>query len=471
MSINKKEIFRNILYAFSAQGLSLCVSVIMSLIIPKILDVTAFGFWQLFIFYTSYGGILAFGWNDGIYLRIGGKRYCDLDFKLIGSQYKLSIYLQLIICVILISFFQIFSDIDLERRKIILFSLISILIINTSAMLGYIFQAVNQTKKYSWSIIIEKIIFITLLIIFLITKDKSYEHYIVAYIAARFVALLYCLVNCKEIVFSSISKNYSTVLNEYKRNVQVGLILTCSNLSSMIILGIGRFLIDNNWGIETFGKVSFAIMMTNFCLLFINQLSIVLFPILRTCSAEESKLIYIKLKTYVEGIIPFVLLLYIPAYFIIKLWLPKYEECLFYLIILLPICAYDGKMQLLYNTYFKVLRKERILLYINIAAATLSVSLCLIGTFILQNIVVIVAFMLIAIAFRSFIAELYLSKIYFCTNLCNMFYEFILTISFIILNIAFSLELAIVLYMIIMFVYFLHNKQYIYAFRQFFITK
>ena len=104
MPINKKEISHNILYAFGAQGLSLCVSIIMSLIIPKLLDVTAFGFWQLFIFYTTYGGILAFGWNDGVYLRIGGKKYSDLDFKLIGSQYKLSVFLQLIVCVILILF-------------------------------------------------------------------------------------------------------------------------------------------------------------------------------------------------------------------------------------------------------------------------------------------------------------------------------------------------------------------------------
>ena len=48
------------------------------------------------------------------------------------------------------------------------------------------------------------------------------------------------------------------------------------------------------------------------------------------------------------------------------MWLPQYAESLRYMVILLPICIFDGKMSLLCNTYLKVLRKERQLFYFNL---------------------------------------------------------------------------------------------------------
>lgn len=45
-----------------------------------------YGYCQLHLFYSSYVGFLHFGWNDGIYLRYGGKNYIELDKKLFFFQ-------------------------------------------------------------------------------------------------------------------------------------------------------------------------------------------------------------------------------------------------------------------------------------------------------------------------------------------------------------------------------------------------
>lgn len=47
---------------------SLLVSTLVVFLIPKLIGVEDYGYWQLFLFYASYVGFLHFGWNDGISL-------------------------------------------------------------------------------------------------------------------------------------------------------------------------------------------------------------------------------------------------------------------------------------------------------------------------------------------------------------------------------------------------------------------
>ena len=52
----KKTALSNLLYSFFAQGISMCLSIMMSLLIPKMLGIEDFGYWQLFLFYINYVG-------------------------------------------------------------------------------------------------------------------------------------------------------------------------------------------------------------------------------------------------------------------------------------------------------------------------------------------------------------------------------------------------------------------------------
>lgn len=44
--MNYKKLVTNALVAFSAQGISLVVSFVMSLLVPKVLGVTSYGYWH-----------------------------------------------------------------------------------------------------------------------------------------------------------------------------------------------------------------------------------------------------------------------------------------------------------------------------------------------------------------------------------------------------------------------------------------
>ena len=95
--MNYKKLVTNALVAFSAQGISLVVSFVMSLLVPKVLGVASYGYWQLFIFYAGYSGFFHFGLNDGVYLVEGGKSRNEINKVIINSQFRVAVWLQVLI--------------------------------------------------------------------------------------------------------------------------------------------------------------------------------------------------------------------------------------------------------------------------------------------------------------------------------------------------------------------------------------
>ena len=88
--MNIIETLKNIVYSFSANLISLLISVFMVMIVPKYLSMEDYGLWQLFLFYFSYLGFLHFGWEDGIYLRYAGKNYNELDSRTFPDNFTVS---------------------------------------------------------------------------------------------------------------------------------------------------------------------------------------------------------------------------------------------------------------------------------------------------------------------------------------------------------------------------------------------
>lgn len=79
MNDRVKKFIRDFSYTITSNFVSIMVSTLVILIIPKLIGIKEYGYWQLYLFYSSYVGFLHFGWLDGIYLRYGGKEYRDLD--------------------------------------------------------------------------------------------------------------------------------------------------------------------------------------------------------------------------------------------------------------------------------------------------------------------------------------------------------------------------------------------------------
>lgn len=456
MALNKKEVSINVAYAMVAQAISLFLSILMSLFVPKILGIEEFGYWQLFIFYTSYSGMLHFGLFDGMYLRLGGKEYSKLDYNLIGSQFHISIFCQTVILTTIALCAIILTD-DKNRVFVIVASCLMALVSSISGFVGLIQQAVNKTKINSISVIINRVVFLVILLALLFGKERDYSLYIVGYIVAQTVAMIYCIYSMREIVFSG-TQIGRRILGVYWGNMKIGLILTFANIASIFIIGIGRFFIDGNWGIETFGKVSFALTMTHFVLIFVNQVGLVFFPALRRCDPNEIEKFYRKARKAMITYLPISFVFVYPLIWFVHSWLPKYNESIPYFFIMLPLCIYDGRMQLIGYTMLKVLRKERVLLYINLMAVAISCLFCGLSVYVFDNVTLTIISMLVAIVVRAVVTDAYFAKLYSLSVWKSLTLEGVLVTLFISVNLICSWQISLISFLSVYTLYFLLNK-------------
>ncbi len=79
MNSRAVNFIKNFSYTITSNMISVVISALVTLVVPKLIGIEEYGYWQLYLFYSSYIGFLHFGWNDGIYLKYGGKEYNDLD--------------------------------------------------------------------------------------------------------------------------------------------------------------------------------------------------------------------------------------------------------------------------------------------------------------------------------------------------------------------------------------------------------
>ena len=100
--MNYRSLAKNAGAAFLAQGVAMCLSVIQTLLVPKLLGTTQYGYWQLFIFYTSYVGFAHLGLNDGVYLIKGGQTRDVIDKKSGNSQFLFGLLYQSLFAAIIL---------------------------------------------------------------------------------------------------------------------------------------------------------------------------------------------------------------------------------------------------------------------------------------------------------------------------------------------------------------------------------
>ena len=403
-----KELASNAITAFASQGFSFLLSVLTSLLVPKVLGVEEFGYWQLFLFYSSYTGFFHFGITDGLYLVEGGTGRDSIDKRKVNSTFWFGLAYEVPIAVVAV-LVCLLAGFDENREFVILATAVYMVVSYAWTALGYVFQAMNETKLYSYAVMANKLAFLVPLSALLLMGCPSFVPFVVFYVASQLFSLAYCAWKGRDILTAGLYSPLHAARLGFGY-IRVGFKLMLANIASMLILGVARFLIDAEWGIETFGELSFSLSMVNFFLAFVSQASMVLFPTLRQSGGDERLKVYSAMREALTIALPATYLLCFPMVWLIGLWLPQYADSLHYFVYLLPLCVFDGKMNLLGTTFFKVLRGESTLLKVNIATALLSLAGTLIGVYALHSVDAVICAVVAALAFRSLLSEVIISK-------------------------------------------------------------
>ncbi len=429
MNDKVSKILCNLIYAFSANGITMVVSVITMLVIPKFISVEEYGYSQLYIFYANYIGFLHLGIPDGIYLRYGGKSYKELNKSLFLSQYWLSFLLEILIVVCITFSFCI--NVNIPEKKYVFFMLaIAAVIVLPRTFFQMVLQATNKIGAYGKMLVIEKIIYCLMLFLFIYLKELNFRTIILSDIIGKLFAFLYTCLVCKVMLFGKFI-SLKNALYELSLNLRAGSKLMLANVATLLLIGVIRIGIEYQWDIEVYGKVSLAINVSNFILVFINAIGIVIFPVLKRMPSQILPELYERLKLIFAVVFSGFLILYYPMQIVIKSWLPQYEISLQYMVLIFPMCVYECFVSMLINTYMKSLRKEKELAFINGISLLVSVALTILSTIILKNLIFSFVSIHIVYMLRFIIADVYLCKV--LKKQCN-------TLGLIILCVAFSVS-------------------------------
>lgn len=403
-------VIKNISYSFSANLISLLISVFMVMFVPKLLSVNDYGLWQLFLFYYSYLGFLHFGWEDGIYLRYAGKKFDELNRKTFAGQFYCIILLQIVLATVISIFGIVFVE-NPDKRLALVCAIWLAPFVNFNNLCNFIMQITNRIKEYAKLLVTERMIFFLGVLLFLVILGlKQFRHMYAAQVFAAASMAVAGAYLCRCLLIPRFD-SFASIRQEAYENISVGIKLMLANIASMLIIGIVRYGISIGWDVATFGKVSLTLGVSNFLMVFINSVSVVFFPIVKRMDEGQRASAYAVIRNMLDIILFAALIGYYPLKCILAWWLPKYADSLIYMSVLFPVCVFESKVTLLINTYLKSMRREFLMLEINVVSVVFSLIVTIVTVGIWHNLDAAVFSIVLAYAFRCMMAEYHVTKI------------------------------------------------------------
>ena len=314
--------------------------------------------------------------------------------------------------------------------------------------LGFVFQAINETQLFSFAAFIDRFLFMIALLFLLFAKEQLFQVYVIGYLITRSVSLVYTLWKGRDFLAARTLSLKETMVHT-ANSIRIGIKVMIAGVASLAILGVARLVIDQVWGIEVFGKISFSLSMCNFFLSFITQVSMVLFPALRQGTQKERIHFYRYARDCMDLVLPALYLAYFPLVWVLSYWLPQYRSSLTAFALVLPICVFDSKMNVLGTTYLKVLRKEKFLLAINLVSVVLSICLVFLTLLIFHSPNAVIGAGAFTLVVRYLITQYVLAKdLKVKTSVKGETLEILFTVLFIIVALKFDVLIAFVIVLI-----------------------
>lgn len=406
--MKKNKIAKNLILSLLAQAVSLLAGFVVGIIVPKYIPDLEYSYWQVFLLYYGYVGLFHFGLTDGLVLRYSQYDFDHLDKPRLRSQFLVLMAgtstIAVLACLV--------SSLLLGGAYLLVAFLVSIGIVikNYFAYTSYTFQLTNRINGYACLVIAQRLLYGVLIVACLLFGLQDFYWFCLADLASELFSSFAASFFNKGLYLGK-GLSFKETMKEAWANVSSGAFLMVSNLSSMLIVGAAKMVVQWRWDELVFGKLAFAFSVANLFLAFVTAISVVLFPSLKRMSEEEYPKLFEKIRDMVTPVLFFVLIAYFPGCWLLNKWLPNYAESLVYLGILLPLIVFSSKNNLLTNNYLKVYRKEKLMLVINMSSVAVGIVLFLLGAYAFGSLEFILFGLIATIMFAAVASELVVRSI------------------------------------------------------------
>lgn len=305
---------KGIIYIMIANIICLVFNLLTNFILPKYLSIETYALIKTYALYITYAGFFSLGYNDGMYLKYGGKGISEINKKDLSNN-----YLNYLILELIMSIFILIIGGSVKSTIIIAFSL-GMFSTNVLGYLKSLYQATGEFSQYGNALNVEKItIFIFNIALIFVLKIDNYIYYVWIQIIVGFFIMIYLTWRLeKQLNFIFIGK---ISLNQFKENISSGFVLMLGNFSSGIFTGLDRWFIKILMSSTNFAFYSFAVSTESVINVFMTPITVSMYNYF--CKDREiNKIKVIKCSTLIWGFI--VISAAFPAKFILEKFLSEY---------------------------------------------------------------------------------------------------------------------------------------------------
>lgn len=397
---------------------NLCIvlsGVFVGFIIPKILGVTEYGYYKIFTLYSVYIGIFSMGISEGIYLKYSGIPYKDIDKDKIRTFTRIVAILEFIF-MLLIAFLALvlFQG---QYRVIFIALAIYLFTLNMTTYYQYIAQMTLRFTDYSMRNMIRSafnVISTLILVGLYYFNDKkfiSYKYYLFSVIFISIILLLMYIKKFSEISFGTKS-NFFKYKNELVELMKLGIPFLVASVCSTLILTIDSQFISILFDMRTYGIYAFAYNLLSLVTVFTSAISTVLYPTLKQTKKAELTNKYPILVSYVLWFVYLSLFVYFPLCFFIKEFLPQYIGSLVFFRIVFPGLAFSSVISVVIQNYYKLINKNDLFFYENLAVLIISFIINSISYFIFRTPESVSFASVLTLIIYYILSEIYFVKFY-----------------------------------------------------------
>lgn len=258
---------KGILQVMFANIISLVIGILTNFLLPKFLSVDSYAIVKTYALYITYAGFFSLGYNDGMYLKYGGKDIKEIDKKDLANNY-INYSLLIAIMVITVLIFGIL----LSDGVVIAFA-IGIFTYNILGYLKSLYQATGEFSAYGKALNIEKvsIFIVTMMLIFIFHTENSFYYIWTQVLIGLIVSVILTIKLERKLQFLRKGK---IVLKEFYSNISSGFILMLGNFSSSVFTGLDRWFVKLLLTSTNFAMYSFAVSMENIINVFTTPITI-----------------------------------------------------------------------------------------------------------------------------------------------------------------------------------------------------
>lgn len=452
---------KNLFSTFKSQIIALLVGVVLSFILPIVIGIEQFGYWQVYLLYVTFAMFYGLGFTDGIYLIYGSYDYEDLPYEKLRST--LRVYTITAFIFTLLALLLTFMEKDSNKQFALMAASLNIFLLLLSNAAISILQVTNRIREYSFIVAFSKLMLLILIVLLIVLNVCNFKTIIAVDLFTKAVVLTINIFLLKDVFFGK-SSNFNAAIKDWFLNVRTGIMIMLAVYASTFVMNVGRIVIERFEGIRIYSSYALSISISSFFLIFVGAFSLSFYPFLMRINQIKLPKVYDKTNKFLFFVSFVMLGFYYPLTFIIHYWYRDYIGVIQYLPFFLIMTLMQGKEQFLHITYMKALRKEHLLLLYNLVFTIIASTIIIPLYFLTRSVYWVALITSLLIIIKSYSFEYYLRKKRLDLDFKNVLPELMLVVFFVFTTTFTEVLLGLLLFVLVVIIQYLLNRSFLISF-------